>query len=113
MEKEMATHSSILAWKIPQTEEPGGHPSMGSQRAGPDLATKQQSHVNFTSIKKCYLGLGYFNVNSYNYFRKNKTIYIHQKQKKNKIIESTKKTPKPSQLLSSYGITRELSWSIT
>ena len=31
LEKEMATHSSILAWKIPWTEEPGGPPSMGSQ----------------------------------------------------------------------------------
>ena len=32
LEKEMATHSSILAWKIPRTEEPGGLYSMGSQR---------------------------------------------------------------------------------
>ena len=32
--KEMATHSSVLAWKIPGTEEPGGLPSMGSHRAG-------------------------------------------------------------------------------
>ena len=32
MEKEMATHSSILAWEIPRTEEPGGLQSMGSQR---------------------------------------------------------------------------------
>ena len=32
LEKEMATHSSILAWEIPQTEEPGGLQSMGSQR---------------------------------------------------------------------------------
>ena len=34
--KEMATHSSILAWKIPRTEEHGGLQSMGSQRAGHD-----------------------------------------------------------------------------
>ena len=32
LEKEMATHSSILAWRIPGTEEPGGLPSMGSRR---------------------------------------------------------------------------------
>ena len=32
LEKEMATHSSVLAWKIPGTEEPGGLPSMGSHR---------------------------------------------------------------------------------
>ena len=34
LEKEMATHSSILAWKISWTEEPGGLQSMGLQRAG-------------------------------------------------------------------------------
>ena len=34
LEKEMATHSSILAWKISWTEEPGGLYSMGSQRVG-------------------------------------------------------------------------------
>ena len=32
LEEEMATHSSILAWKLPQTEEPGGLQAMGSQR---------------------------------------------------------------------------------
>ena len=42
LEKEMATHSSILAWEIPWTEEPGGLQSMASQRVGHDLATKQQ-----------------------------------------------------------------------
>ena len=36
LEKEMATHSSILAWKIPWTEEPGELQSMGSQRDGYD-----------------------------------------------------------------------------
>ena len=36
LEKETATHSSILAWKIPWTEEPGKLQSMGSQRAGHD-----------------------------------------------------------------------------
>ena len=35
-EKEMATHSSILAWRIPWTEEPGGLQSMGSQRVRHD-----------------------------------------------------------------------------
>ena len=37
----MATHSSILAWKIPWTEEPDGLQSMGLQKIGPNLATKQ------------------------------------------------------------------------
>ena len=36
LEKEMATHSSILAWKISWTEEPGGLQSLGSQRVGHD-----------------------------------------------------------------------------
>ena len=36
LEKEMATHSRILAWRIPWTEEPGGLQSMGSQRVGLD-----------------------------------------------------------------------------
>ena len=36
LEKEMATHSSVLAWRIPGTGEPGGLPSMESHRVGPD-----------------------------------------------------------------------------
>ena len=38
----MATHSSILAWRTPWTEEPGGLQSRGSQRDGQDSATQQQ-----------------------------------------------------------------------
>ena len=38
----MATHSSILAWEIPWTKELGGLQSMGSQRVGYNLVTKQQ-----------------------------------------------------------------------
>ena len=36
LEKKMATHSAILAWRIPWTEEPGGTQSLGSQRVGHD-----------------------------------------------------------------------------
>ena len=36
LEKEMATHSSVLAWRVPGTEEPGGLLSMGSHRVGHD-----------------------------------------------------------------------------
>ena len=42
LEKEMATHSSILAWEILWTEEPGGLQSMWSQSVRHDLVTKQQ-----------------------------------------------------------------------
>ena len=43
-EKEMATHSSILAWRLPWTEEPDGLPSRGSQRVGHNCVTKQASN---------------------------------------------------------------------
>ena len=46
MEKEMATHSNILACRIPWTEEPGGLQSTGSQRVRHDLATKQQKGIS-------------------------------------------------------------------
>ena len=42
LEKEMATHSSVLAWEISWTEEHGGLWSMGLQKSGHDLVTKQQ-----------------------------------------------------------------------
>ena len=49
LEKEMATHSSILAWRIPRTEEPGGLQPTGSKRVGHDWATSlslRQSATN-------------------------------------------------------------------
>ena len=46
LEKGTVTHSSILAWRIPQAEEPGGLQFMGSQRVGHDSAcTPPESHV--------------------------------------------------------------------
>ena len=42
LEKEMATHSSILAWEIPRTEKPGGHSPWGRKRMGPNLGTNEQ-----------------------------------------------------------------------
>ena len=47
LEKEMATHSSIFAWKIPWTEEPGGLQSRGLQSVGHNRATRQTQHTNF------------------------------------------------------------------
>ena len=44
LEKEMATHSSILAWEIPGTEEPGGLQSMGLQRVRDDIVTNSPPH---------------------------------------------------------------------
>ena len=42
LEKGMATYSSILAWRVPWTEEPGGLQSVGLQKSQHDLATEQQ-----------------------------------------------------------------------
>ena len=44
LEEEMATHSSIHAWKIPRTEESGGLQAMGSQRVGHDLVTNNKKN---------------------------------------------------------------------
>ena len=59
----MATHSSILAWRIPWTEEPGGLQPMGSQRVGHDLASKppvplthRSLHVLGSSHSELWLG---------------------------------------------------------
>ena len=46
LEKEMGTYSSILVWEIPWTEEPRWLQSMRPQRAGQDLAIKQQQHAS-------------------------------------------------------------------
>ena len=45
LEKELTTHSGILAWEIQWTEEPGGYNPWGRKRIGHDLETKQQPHT--------------------------------------------------------------------
>ena len=52
LEKEMATHSNILVWEILWTEEPGVLQSMGSQRVGHDLESKQQQQSVFLIISE-------------------------------------------------------------
>ena len=52
LEKEMATHSSILAWKIPWIEESGGLQSVGFQRTGHDLVSKQQQQQSSLCFPK-------------------------------------------------------------
>ena len=56
LEKEMATHSSILAWKIPLTEEPGELQSLRSQRVRCDLAFTR------VSLRKASLSLWFFQI---------------------------------------------------
>ena len=67
LEKEMATHSSILAWEIPRTEEPGSLQSMASQRAGHNLVTKLPPPCN------CHI------VTTARIFRYNPILYSHLK----------------------------------
>ena len=54
LEEEMATHSSSSAWEIPWTEEPGRLQSVGPQRVGHDLATKQQQPQAIYNTKSLY-----------------------------------------------------------
>ena len=70
LEKAITTHSSILAWEIPWTEELGGLQSMGLQRVGHDLMTKQEQQyflavnlvflrINTITIVYLYINLPY------------------------------------------------------
>ena len=67
LEKEMATHSRILAWRIPWTEEPGGLQSMWSQSGSQQstqtsvliLALLHQRHVYLISLSIQFLGFGF------------------------------------------------------
>ena len=55
LEKEMATHSSVLAWRIPGTGEPGGLPSLGSHRVRhdrSDLAAAAAAKENLENLKR-------------------------------------------------------------
>ena len=51
LEEEMASHSSILAWRIPWTEEPGGLQSRGSQRVRYDWATEHSTKLDWTGLE--------------------------------------------------------------
>ena len=69
----MATHSSILAWRIPWTEESGRLQSTGSQRVGHDWATSLSLLVESSVIK---------NLSIYMEFRKMVTITLYERQQK-------------------------------
>ena len=59
LEKDMAIHSSILAWRIPWTEEPGRLQSSGSQRVGHDWATSLSLSLLCISYERQYPSLSY------------------------------------------------------
>ena len=54
LEKGMATHSSIFAWKIPWTEEPGGLQSLGSQRVKHNTHTHTHTHTHTQHFESCW-----------------------------------------------------------
>ena len=58
--EEMATHSSILAWKIPWAEEPNGLQSMGLQRVRHDLATKTIAILQFTLMANARIRIPFY-----------------------------------------------------
>ena len=60
LEEGMATHSSILVWKIPWTEEPGGLQSMGSQRSRTRLSDYYYVPAFIVSLSYLALGLAFF-----------------------------------------------------
>ena len=63
LEKEMATHSGVLAWRIPGTGEPGGWPSMGSHRVGhdwSDLAAAVAAVVKCSAFEPQLTSLSFF-----------------------------------------------------
>ena len=59
LEKEMAPHSSVLAWRIPGTEEPGGLPSMGSHRVGHNWSDLAAAAAVSDSLFKTQFKTGY------------------------------------------------------
>ena len=70
----MATHSSILAWEIPRTEEPGQLQPMGSQRVRPNLATKQQQEKFLSFLRRIQIVLFFFSLSPFYCFN---SIYIY------------------------------------
>ena len=70
LEKEMATHSSVLAWRIPGTGEPRGLTSLGSHRVGHDWSDLAASSVYTVSTWYDYLGFCLFNLQVLVMFRK-------------------------------------------
>ena len=86
LEKEMATHSSVLAWRIPGTGEPGGLPSMGSHRVGhnwSDLAAAWTARCMYIS-EHVFILLGYipskkitgsYNISIFSFWRELHTVF--------------------------------------
>ena len=66
LEKEIAPHSSVLAWRIPGTAEPGGLTSMGSHRVGHDLSDLAAAAAKY--LQKIHKLLTYYNKKNSNFY---------------------------------------------
>ena len=78
LEKEMATHSSVLAWRIPGTGEPGGLSSLGSHRVGhdrSDLAAAAVVNHSYLPIKPKSVGLLWQHFKLFHVLQCNKTYF--------------------------------------
>ena len=80
LEKEIATHSSILAWEIPWTEEPGGLQSMGLLRVGHNLATEHIFVWSWVNFSKDIIKTSISSVQSLNHVRFFATPWIAARQ---------------------------------
>ena len=64
LEKEIATHSSSIAWKIPRTEEPGGLPSVESQSlTGLSASARTHTHTQLSKVQISVVSTVFCNVN--------------------------------------------------
>ena len=111
LEEGMATHSSIVAWRIPWTEEPGGRQSVGSQRIGYNRSESAHTHSNLLYIYiHTYIS---FKINLNKLFTNNKS-WITQCDKlcghehKNKTLERTEESLWPDPFLISSSQERKL-----
>ena len=64
LEKEMATHSSVLAWRIPGTGEPGGLPSLGSHRVGHDICMAKSLRCLHDTVTTLLTGCTQYKIKS-------------------------------------------------
>ena len=78
LEKAMATHSSVLAWRIPGTGEPGGLPSMGLHRVGHDWSDSAAAAACSKGQNKCIMiGTHHCNITQYFHCPKTNPCSIH------------------------------------
>ena len=89
LEKEMATHSIVLAWRIPGTGEPGGLPSMGSHRVGHDWS-------DLVAVVLCCFPPSYPKYNTWNWIYFSRSNFLAKILKYSRSLELCRKFGKSS-----------------